>query len=620
MSSNPNENHEPELVPEDDAIIGTALKGSALAVLAIAVVGAGIWYVTRPAEEPEEVLEKVVGEIVDLVSDEAQLPEVTFTDITAEAGIDFVHFSGATGDKLLPETMGGGAAFFDYDNDGDQDLYFVNGAPWVHDDPESGGAGGPGNRLYANDGAGNFADVTDAAGLRGGRYGMGVAVGDVDGNGWTDVFTTGIAGNALYLNDGGVFTEAAEAAGVAGTPGQWTTSAGFFDHDRDGDLDLFVCNYVTWSREIDEQLAYTLNGEDRSYGPPTNYAGTTSFLFENDGSGRFTDVSEAAGIKIMNPATGDPMGKALALAFIDYDRDGWLDVFVANDTVANFLFRNNGNGRFDEVATKSGVAYDSSGAATGAMGIDVADYRADGSLGIGIGNFANEMSSLFVADAGRTRFSDDAIGEGVGSPSRQKLSFGLFFFDYDLDGRQDLLQVNGHLDDAINQVQPSQHYLQSPQLFWNAGPDSRSAFMVVPPETAGDLDTELAGRGSAYADIDGDGDLDVVLCQVGAPPLLLRNDLAGDSRHLRVELEDPSRPGGVIGAWVTLRTEGAAQRRLVTPTKSYLSQSELPVTFGLGPDATLADVQALEVTWPDGVVQDVPLPDALDRTVRVVRE
>lgn len=611
------DSNQPEFVPEDDAIIGKALKGSFVALLGLGAIGAGVWFLNQEEEEPEEVIEKSVGEIVDLVTDEAVLPAVRFTDVTASAGIDFVHFSGATGEKLLPETMGGGAAFFDYDNDGDQDLFFVNGAPWPHDDPESGGAGGPGNRMYENDGSGNFKDVTRVVGLTGSGYGMGVAIGDVDGNGYRDVFTTGVGGNRLFLNEEGVFSDMTSESGLAGQPGQWTTSAGFFDFDHDGDLDLFVANYVTWSREIDVQLAYTLNGEDRSYGPPTNYAGTFSFLYENDGTGRFEDISEAAGVQIVNSATGGAMGKALGVAFLDYDQDGWLDVFVANDTVANHLFRNNGDGTFDEVGAKAGVAYDSSGAATGAMGIDVADFRADGSLGICIGNFANEMSSLFVADAGRARFSDDAIGEGIGSPSRQKLSFGLFFFDYDLDGRQDLLQVNGHLDESINQVQDSQHYLQSPQLFWNSGPDSRSCFVEVPPETAGDLTVELAGRGSAYADIDGDGDLDVLLCQVGARPVLLRNDLDSGGHHLRVELVDEENPGATVGAWVVLEANGETQRRLVSPTKSYLSSSEPIVTFGLG-DTT--QIERLEVTWPDGTLQAVEVPSDVDRTLQVRRK
>ena len=611
--SNP---HPDDFVPEDDALIGKALQGSLAAVTVIAAAAGGIYLMQLEEEQPEVVLEKTVGEIVDKVTDEAVLPAVSFADITESAGIDFVHFSGATGDKLLPETMGGGAAFFDYDNDGDQDLLFVNGAPWPHDDPEAIGGGGPGNRLYQNDGSGAFTDVTANSGLRGGDYGMGVAVGDVNGDGWQDVFTTGVGSNHLYVNQGGTFSDVTAAAGVAGQADQWTTSAGFFDFDRDGDLDLFVANYVLWSRDIDEQLAYTLNGSDRSYGPPTNYAGTFSFLFENDGAGQFTDISEQAGIQIVNPATGGAMGKALGVAFLDFDGDGFLDVFVANDTVANHLFRNLGDGRFQDVGSKSGVAYDSSGRATGAMGIDVADFRADGSLGVGIGNFANEMSSLFVAEKGRTRFSDDATGEGIGSPSRQKLSFGLFFFDYDLDGRQDLLQVNGHLEESINSVQPSQHYLQSPQLFWNSGPESRSCFVEVPPETAGDLTTELAGRGSAYADIDGDGDLDVLLCQVGARPVLLRNDLATGNHYLRVKVIDAENPGGAIGAWVTLKNGGVAQRRLVSSTKSYLSQSELPVTFGLGKQPQL---ESLEVTWPDGTLQSVPVPAEVDREIVIRR-
>ena len=516
------------------------------------------------------------------------------------------------GAKFLPETMGGGAAFLDHDGDGDQDIFFVNGASWPHSDEGL----TPGNRLYRNDGTGAFEDVTETAGIRNDSYGMGVAVGDYDGDGLVDVFTTGLGTNHLYRNLGGTFEDATETAGVGGTPDQWTSGAGFFDLDRDGDLDLFVCRYIQWSREIDELQAFTLNGVDRAYGPPMSYAGTFSCLYRNEGDGTFTDVSEEAGIQQVNPATGEAVGKALAVSFLDYDEDGWLDVAVANDTVQNHLFHNLGDGTFEEVGSLMGIGFDTNGKATGAMGIDVADFRNDGELGVCIGNFANEMSSLFVTRGPNRGFSDDAMAEGIGSPSRRRLSFGVMFLDYDLDGREDLLQVNGHLEQTINEVQPSQSYLQPTQLFWNAGPDARSCFQEVPPERTGDLGDELAGRGSAYADIDGDGDLDVLLCQVGAPPVLLRNDQTLGNRWLRVRLEDRGANRHGIGAWVTLKANGDTQRRLVSPTKSYLSQSELTLTFGLG----RADrVESLEVIWPDGTRQPVAPPDGLDRELVVRR-
>jgi hypothetical protein len=598
-----------ELVPEDDTIIAHALRWSLIVIGVVGGAGALLFLVRRSESSEEVVLEKKVGVIADLETGEALAPDVRFTDVTSELGIDFVHHDGARGEKLLPETMGGGAAFFDYDGDGDQDLFFVNGASLTPGDDMT----GPGNRLYRNEG-GRFVDVTEGSGLSGGDYAMGVAAGDYDADGRVDLFTTGVGQNRLYRNTGAGFEDVTLSAGVGGEADRWTTSAGFFDYDRDGDLDLFVCNYVRWSRDIDLKLTFTLNGTDRAYGPPMNYEADFSTLYRNEGDGTFQDVSEAAGIQVRNAATNAPMGKALGVAFVDFDRDGWLDVFVANDTVQNHLFQNQGDGTFVEIGGERGVGYDGNGKATGAMGIDIADYRNDGTLGVCIGNFANEMSSLYVSD-GSMHFSDDAMREGIGSPSRRRLSFGLFFFDYDLDGRLDLLQVNGHLEESINEVQPSQRYLQPLQLFWNAGADRRSTFLEVPNEGAGDLERELAGRGSCYADFDGDGDLDVLVVQVGGRPLLLRNDQELDRHWLRVRLVDSGKNRDAIGAWVILRTGDSVLRRQVMPTRSYLSQSELPVTFGLGAVDT---VDSLEIVWPDGETQSV-VPAGIDTEIVIER-
>ena len=616
-STSPASSEEPfeeeEWVPEDDTVIGRALRWSLVGLLAVGSIASVVAYAFWPEEAPEEeILEKKVDRISALVTDAAVLPTVTFTDVTREAGIDFVHFNGARGEKLLPETMGGGAAFLDYDGDGDQDLLFVNGAS-LSTDGEA--AEAPGNRLYENDGRGRFTDVSDAMGIRGGGPGMGAAVGDFDGDGRVDVFVTGVGRNHLYRNTEQGFVDVSEEAGVAGDEAGWTTSAGFFDREGDGDLDLFVCRYVRWSREIDEELAFTLNGRDRAYGPPTNYEGTYSKLYENRGDGTFRDVSAEAGIEVSNPVTGLPMGKALGVVFADFDEDRNIDIVVANDTVQNHLFRNRGDGTFEELGGVVGIGFDGFGKATGAMGIDLADYRNDGGSAVCIGNFANEMSSLYVTPRGTLRFTDDAMGEGIGSPSRQRLSFGVFFFDYDLDGRQDLLQVNGHLEETINQVQPSQHYHQPVQLFWNAGPDRSSCFVEVPPESSGDLAKKLAGRGSAHADIDGDGDLDVLVCQVGAAPVLLRNDQELGHHWLRVRLEGRAPNTGALGAEVRLSAGGTTQRKTVSPTRSYLSQSELPLTFGLGNAERVDD---LTVVWPDGETRTIDV-DAVDRELVVRR-
>ena len=600
------------LAPEDDAVIGRAFRWSVVVLVVIAVAVAGVaWLLNRAPDAPPPIESHVTGpQPID--SPAAPPPPVIFTDVTAEAGIDFVHTNGATGDKLLPETMGAGAAFLDYDGDGDQDLLLVNSTHW----PGNGtGEPPPTMALYRNDGRGRFENVTAGSGLAVSFYGTGIAVGDYDNDGDVDVFITAVGVNHLFLNDGGTFREVTDRAGVAGDRAEWSTSAGFFDYDNDGRLDLIVCNYVRWSPEIDLAVDYRLTGIGRAYGPPTNFGGTHLYLYRNNGDGTFTDVSEPAGIRITNPDTGVPVAKALGVAIVDLDDDGYLDLFVANDTVRNFLFRNNGNPSapgFDEVGAPAGVAYDGSGNATGAMGVDVAHFRNEDGLGFGVGNFANEMTSLYLVQGSSWQFADVSIVEGIGGPSRQALSFGLFFFDYDLDGRLDLLQTNGHLEEEINTVQRSQHYRQPAQLFWNSG-RSRSCFAVVPPETLGDLGRPIVGRGAAYADIDADGDLDVLLTQTGEPPLLLRNDQALGHHWLRCRLIGRTVNRDAIGAWVGLTLPGEdggvswTQRRQVMPTRSYLCQVELPVTFGLG----RADrVEALWVTWPDGstqMVTDVPI-------------
>jgi len=596
-----------ELVPEDDAVIATALRWSLLVLLVLAAVAAVAYYaLKRPATAgPETAIEaRAPQAVVEVVAP----PAIPFTAVTAAAGIDFVHATGARGDKLLPETMGGGVAFFDHDGDGDLDLLLVNSAPWPHD-PQP--ASPPAMALYANDGSGRFTDVTRRAGLDLTFYGMGAAVADYDGDGDADLFLTAVGPNRLLENDGGRFTDVTAAAGVAGDAGEWSTSAGFFDYDNDGDLDLFVCNYVRWSKEIDFALDFRLTGVGRAFGPPQSYEGTFPYLYRNDGDGRFTDVSADAGVQVRNPATGAPMAKALALLPVDVDGDGWLDVLVANDTVQNFLFHNRGGsgdpGRFEEAGEVFGVAYDRDGRATGAMGIDAGYFRNGPNLGFVIGNFANEMSSVYVSQDDPYFFVDEAIGEGIGAPSRRMLTFGLFFFDADLDGRLDLLQANGHIEDRINDVDPSQSYRQPAQLFWNAGPEH--GFVELATEGAGDLGRPIVGRGAAYADVDGDGDLDAVLTQVGGPPLLLRNDQRLGHHFLRLKLVGRPPNRDAIGAWVEVRAGDVVQRRQVMPTRSYLSQVEPILTFGLGRGQSL---DAVAVTWPDGTRQDLD-PPAIDR-------
>ncbi|MDE0423170.1 MAG: CRTAC1 family protein [Gammaproteobacteria bacterium] len=520
------------------------------------------------------------------------LPALRFTDITREAGIDFVHEDGAYGERLLPETMGGGVAFLDYDNDDDQDLLFVNSATW----PWRPAPATPStSRLYRNRGDGSFEDVTETAALDAVLYGMGVAVGDYDGDGFVDIFVTAVGENRLFRNLGGQrFADVTVEAGVGGSPTAWSTSAAFADIDDDGDLDLFVCNYVAWSPEIDREVDYRLTGIGRAYGPPTDFPGSDSYLYRND-DGKFVDVSAAAGIVVANPATGQPVGKALAVLPADVDGDHRVDFVVANDTVRNFLFLNQGEGKFREAGVDMGLAFDSGGAATGAMGVDAARFDNDGKLAVVIGNFANEMSSFYVSRPGERLFSDDAIVSGVGAPSRRALTFGVFFFDADLDGRLDVLASNGHVEPEIQRVQASQTYSQPTHLFWDCGVDCPRRYALL--DQTGDLDKPIVGRGAAYADIDLDGDLDVVLTQVGGPAVLFRNDQALGHNWIRLRLASQSPNPHSLGAVVTAEVAGLRQVRVVNPARSYLSHVELPVTFGLG---TSTYVDELTVRWPSG--------------------
>ena len=540
-----------------------------------------------------------------------EIPTAKFTDITAAAGINFIQNNGAYGDKLLPETMGGGVAFLDYDNDGHQDLLFINSTYWPGHIPP--GKQPPTMALYHNDGHGHFADVTAGSGLDVSFYGMGVAVGDYDNDGLPDVFITGVGGNHLFHNEGnGKFKEVTSAAGVAGSTNDWGTSAAWIDYDNDGKLDLFVCNYVRWSPEIDRAANFELPNIGRAYGPPRNFTGAFPQLYHNDGNGHFTDVSVTAGIQIKNPATGLPVAKSLAVAPVDVDNDGWMDLVVANDTAQNFLFRNQHDGTFKEIGARSGIAFDAYGLTRGAMGIDSARFRDDDTLGIAIGNFANEMNALYVAPRGSLVFADEAIKEGVGPASQKLLKFGLFFFDYDLDGRLDVLTANGHLEPEINRVQPTQQYRQPAQLFWNRG-DKGLGFLPVPLEKCGqDLLQPIVGRGSAFADIDGDGDLDIVLTQVAGAPLLLRNDQKLNHHWIRLKLIGTKSNRDAIGAWLKVRVRGQTLTRQVMPTRSYLSQSELPVTIGLGE----ADkVDSVEIAWPSGQTQRINSPATDQLTV-----
>lgn len=588
--------------PQDDAVIGRAFSRSLWVIgVVIAVVAMIVLWRQRQPGSAENKTALSAPEAARAST--AAIPTVRFTDITKPSGIHFTHINGAYGEKLLPETMGGGVAFFDFDNDQAPDLLFINSTYWPWD-TNAAGKPAPLMELYRNDGRGRFSDVTAGSGLDVSLYGMGAAVGDFDNDSLVDVFVTGVGENRLFRNTGGgKFEDVTARAGMTNEPGRWSTSAAFVDFDNDGLLDLFVCNYVKWSRQIDQGVNYTLAGIGRAYGPPFNFEGSFPLLYRNEGQGRFRDVSRAAGVQITNAASGRALAKSLGVAPVDLNSDGWIDFVVANDQVQNFVFSNRHNGTFAEVGGPSGVAFDPYGLARGAMGIDSARFRSDNALGIAVGNFANEMNALYVAQNDSLLFADEAITEGLGPASRLLLKFGLFFFDYDLDGRLDVLTCNGHIEEDISKVQQSQSYRQPAQLFWNSASRRGPSFIAVPPEKSSeDLFKPIVGRGSAYADIDADGDLDVVLTQIAGPPLILRNDQKSGHHWLRLKLVGNKSNRDAIGAWVKVHVDGRTLAQQVMPAKGYLSQSESVLTFGLGKSTV---VDGVEIKWPRGMVQKV---------------
>lgn len=596
----------------DDAVVGRAFVWSALVILLIGTgIGVAYWRSTIKPPSIVKLSTPVKPEVRERPTTE--IPSMPFTDITESAGIQFVHENGAAGEKLLPESMGGGVAFLDYDGDGDPDILCVNSCRWPWDERPV--EQRPTMALYRNDGDCKFTDVTKDAGLDVTFYGQGVAVGDYDNDGDVDLFLTAVGMNHLYRNDGGRFVDASESAGVTGTKEQWSTSCGFLDYDNDGDLDLFVCNYVRWTREFDKAQDFTLTGVGRGYGRPQEFPGTYPYLYRNDGEGKFSEVSESAGLRIKNPIRADVYAaKSLGCTFGDFDEDGWIDIAVANDTVQNFLFHNQKNGTFIEKAVERGMAFDQQGQARGAMGIDLARIRNSDHLAIAIGNFANEMSALYVAAGDSMQFNDEAIATGIGPQSRLELTFGTLFVDADLDGRYDIVAANGHLETEINKVQASQFYEQPPHFFWNCGPQSRTEFVPVPSDKCGtDFLKRMVGRGSAFADIDGDGDLDLLFGATGAKPRLLRNDQKLGNHWLRVDVAGVKGGRSAIGAKIEVTLPDGKIINQIMPTRGYLSQSEFPATFGLG---SHDKVTKLTVHWPTGETKTIDSP-AVDEVLKV---
>ncbi|GAC1703384.1 MAG: CRTAC1 family protein [Candidatus Acidiferrum sp.] len=506
---------------------------------------------------------------------------IQFTDVTAQAGIHFKHNSGAFGKKYLPETMGSGVCFLDYDNDGWQDILLVNSMDW----PEH-RTGKSFPALYHNNKDGTFADVTRQAGLAVEVYGLGCAVADYDNDGFEDIYITTLGSNHLFRNLGnGKFADVTGKAGVADTG--LSTSAVWFDYDNDGKLDLFVSHYVDWSVEKDQFC--TLDGKNKSYCTPQAYKGQSNTLFHNKGDGTFENVTRRAGLY-------DPASKSLGVALLDYDNDGWLDLFVANDTEANKLYHNNHNGTFTDVAVIAGVAFSESGRVRAGMGVDAADFDGSGRQSVVIGNFLNESMALYRND-GAGLFTDESTNSGIAPMSVSSLTFGCFFFDYDLDGLLDIFAANGHVADDIGVVQPAAKYPEPPSLFRNVG---NRKFDDVSAKLGRALQKPVVGRGVAYGDFDNDGDLDLVITANNGPARLLRNDNGNQNDMLRVKTIGTRSNRDGIGAKVTLRTgKGARQFAMVKTGSSFASQSELPLTFGLGKPAA-GKIASIEIVWPSG--------------------
>ena len=511
-------------------------------------------------------------------------PGFQFVDVTAGAGLSFRHNNGAYGGKLLPETLGSGCAFVDYDNDGWQDILLVNGADWPGHHKQSSTL-----RLYRNNRNGTFTDVTRAAGLDIEMYGMGVAVGDFDNDGFSDIFVTCVGQSRLFRNTGkGAFVDVTRASGLGGRSG-FSTSAMWLDFDRDGLLDLFVCNYVRWSPERD--VFCSLDGKQKSYCTPEAYRGDTCWLFRNRGNGTFEDVTATCGIF-------DSTSKALGVALIDHDQDGWPDIFVANDTQPNKLYRNQRNGTFKDIALQLGLALSSDGKARAGMGVDVGDFENSGSPGIAITNFEGEMIGLYRRSPSGT-YRDVSTEAGVGFPSRNLLGFGCAFADLDLDGRLDLVTVNGHIDDTVRNIRGNVGYAQLPQLFLNRG---NARFRDVSSAAGRGFAQARVGRGLAFGDFDRDGDVDILMTTNNGPAVLLRNDQSSGNRSVRFRLRGTSSNRDAIGSTVRIVHDGITQSRVVRSGSSYLSQSELPVTFGVG---RRDRVERAVVTWPNGRTEDV---------------
>ncbi len=510
---------------------------------------------------------------------------VQFVDVTGTAGIQFKHVNGASDRKYYVETMGSGAAFLDYNNDGNLDLYIVNSAPlpgFVEDVS-------PTNLLYRNDGKGRFIDTTVDAGVGDTGYGMGCVAADYDNDGDADLYVTNFGVNLLYRNDGdGTFSDVTENAGVGGGE-KWSTSCAFVDYDRDGHLDLYVVNYLSYELAKDKDW-FDWRGE-KTYGNPQVYEGISDILYRNNGDATFTDVTRRAGVY-------NDGGKGLGVTCGDYDNDGYIDIYVANDTTPNFLYRNVGSGRFVDIGPFAGAAYNEHGVAEGGMGVDFGDYNNDGSLDIFVTNYAYETNTLYhnTSDGALSDLTDTAH---LGDVSFLKVAFGTKFFDADNDGFLDLFVANGHLYSTIDSESDTLEYAQADLFFLNTG---QSSFVDISTQSGDYFSVKRVGRGAAFGDYDNDGDTDIFVVNLNQAGVLLRNEGGNRNNWLMVKTVGVKSNRDGCGARIKVSTSWGVQIREVQAGSSYLSGHDLRSLFGLG---SATKVKQVEISWPSGLKQRI---------------
>jgi hypothetical protein len=519
-------------------------------------------------------------------------PRVQFVNVAREAGITFKHENGASKEKLMPETFGSGVAWIDFDNDGLPDLFFSNGADMAHGKPS------PGNALYHNLGNGKFEDVTKKAGVAGnGMFATGATVGDYDNDGYLDLFVTGYNSRQLFHNNGdGTFTDVTAQAGVSG--GGWSSSAAWLDYDRDGYLDLFVARYLEYDIKTAPYCGYKQEGY-RMYCDPQQFDGVPAQLFHNNHDGTFTDVSVKAGI-------ANRAGKGLGVVVGDIDLDGWPDIFVTNDGVRNFLYRNKGDGTFQDITYTAGTGFDMNGKAMAGMGTEIADFDGDGLPDIFLTAFSREYNTLY-RNLGKLQFEDVTLKAGLQS-GFLTLAFGTRMFDYDNDGLLDIFCTNGHVTDNVELYDPQITYRESDLLYQNVG---GGKFKDVSAESGPAFRIRHVGRGAAVADFDNDGDLDIVVADCGGPALLYRNDGGNRNHWLAIKARGRESNRFGLGSKVRVTSGGATRYREINPSGSYLSTSDMRLYIGLGKETV---ARRLEIEWPRGkkqVLENVPAGQVL---------